>query len=1499
MRTRRWTLVIVVVLLMGVLTTAVILYLSRQSADTLLSRAEVALRADQIDKALDYTQQYIDQNPEDWKGHFEQARVFMHAGRFEDARAKLKTADSLDSPDEPVALMLARSWSLPARNELRSATDANAATLQDVLGQLAHAGEILTASADKVQTPSPDLSEAMGEVHFEQALAHDRLAEKLRQKASLARATHDEESAKKLDEQGRSAEDRAKEHFALGRDLLLNVVREDPSRVSAGRLLVRLCVACDDRKTLAQLEEILSQPGHPAAEAEVAMWMHRMHRLDAANPADRRQLQRASKAMDEILSDRPKLQRARLLRARLAIHLGDIETARAHGNTLLKHTPDDREGRLLNAQLLRLEGKLNEAERELFSLRAQYGNWLAAQMMYAYAAAEAGYPDLAREALRSATRIDPSYPEARRRLARYLLREGFYREAFDEARVFHSVAPDDPEAIRLYAVTAARAGFEDRARKHLDEAKTRFADQPDMLITIAEAYREIGAGASARQLAMTVADAKGNSSSARLAVARALMLTGRLKDARDLLEQEREKNPSQPEVLVQLAQIHATGGRILDALELYRLAANAAPKRPRYAIKLARALMDQGELEEALRVLDSLPADHSQASLLRLQLQLRRGVPMETDELIKQVEEGRRQGLPLALIHLRNGQPAKCVEICLAELEKHPEDIGTLTLLGQAYLAMDQTEACIKQWKKVIELSPQRLAIYIRLGQVLARSRGVDQVARELSGIPGSIQNMVHMTAGALFDRNGEPSRAAARFARVVEDESAGEYLRGRAGLLRANALARAEQYDRAVRQLGEVEKMPVWQTQAILARAQLMYSARRRKAGAEQLQRVLKLARDANDIPALRRLIRVSLAVRETGVALQAAEEAARLAPKDPRSHMDIARVHVVARRGEDVEVACRDAIALEPGNIRAQLMLAEVLELQGKRAEALQALQTMEKQGKANQSVSLFHQGKLLLRWGLAAPAMERYVRLHELGYDKSPRVRLALGMTYFRLGHREKARETLQPIPEYATEYVQARQILAEMAETPEQKLAALKTLAEKNPDQPTIAIQQMGVLLQSSRNEEAAAAFRTLLDDPGQESISTSAAMQAVRAMIREDQFSQAVETCMKLDKRSRRPGWRYLAILLTMADKPQVASQMLQQPETPDEVDMLLGIAKAGLTGDTDDARMWWTRFKATKPENVSSVSRVVILAALVGDPNEGVKLASEHKATGAHWAWAVAELADAVRKGTAGPGEAARLLRAEIALKLAVPEAGRAWSVEVLKARPTCQWPVAMEVDASELDKPRSEVAETIQPKDAPIARLLRASRLAWDRKFAEAQEVYAKLADAYPDKQDLGMLHASAAETAGKLDDALTLYEKVYEEFKHPMAANNAAYLIAVLHADDAKKLDRAWTLADAAMRRFPGSAACHDTTGWLAYLRGEYPLARRHLLQAVRRAPQTPEIHYHLGMSERAGGSKKLGRWHLQAAVDVGNRLKEADTPLSSETLRVLALAEKAVKK
>jgi cellulose synthase operon protein C len=75
--------------------------------------------------------------------------------------------------------------------------------------------------------------------------------------------------------------------------------------------------------------------------------------------------------------------------------------------------------------------------------------------------------------------------------------------------------------------------------------------------------------------------------------------------------------------------------------------------------------------------------------------------------------------------------------------------------------------------------------------------------------------------------------------------------------------------------------------------------------------------------------------------------------------------------------------------------------------------------------------------------------------------------------------------------------------------------------------------------------------------------------------------------------------------------------------------------------------------------------------------------------------------------------------------------------------------------------------------------------------------------------------------------------------------AANNLAMLL-VTHRNDTKSLQRAATLAERfATSEVPGLI---DTYGWVKFKRGEYAEAVRRLQRAVDKAPESPELRYHL---------------------------------------------------
>jgi predicted Zn-dependent protease len=114
--------------------------------------------------------------------------------------------------------------------------------------------------------------------------------------------------------------------------------------------------------------------------------------------------------------------------------------------------------------------------------------------------------------------------------------------------------------------------------------------------------------------------------------------------------------------------------------------------------------------------------------------------------------------------------------------------------------------------------------------------------------------------------------------------------------------------------------------------------------------------------------------------------------------------------------------------------------------------------------------------------------------------------------------------------------------------------------------------------------------------------------------------------------------------------------------------------------------------------------------------------------------------------------------------------------------------------------------------------------------------------------------------------------------------AANNAAALIATYAYDNPASFERARTL----IRRLERSPDSHhlDTVGWVRYRAGEFGQARDALEQAVRRRPDAPELHYHLGMTLYRLGETEAARQALEKATRAG-----ADYPGIEEARATLA--------
>jgi Flp pilus assembly protein TadD len=121
--------------------------------------------------------------------------------------------------------------------------------------------------------------------------------------------------------------------------------------------------------------------------------------------------------------------------------------------------------------------------------------------------------------------------------------------------------------------------------------------------------------------------------------------------------------------------------------------------------------------------------------------------------------------------------------------------------------------------------------------------------------------------------------------------------------------------------------------------------------------------------------------------------------------------------------------------------------------------------------------------------------------------------------------------------------------------------------------------------------------------------------------------------------------------------------------------------------------------------------------------------------------------------------------------------------------------------------------------------------------------------------------------ESRGHTGDAIAVYRDSYRTNpRSQILANNLAMLL-VRYRTDQASLDEARDLS--ASFSASSDSSLLDTNGWVHFKRAEYAQALPVLQRAVERAPDSPELRYHLGMAEWRSGNAAGARKDLEAAL------------------------------
>jgi len=158
----------------------------------------------------------------------------------------------------------------------------------------------------------------------------------------------------------------------------------------------------------------------------------------------------------------------------------------------------------------------------------------------------------------------------------------------------------------------------------------------------------------------------------------------------------------------------------------------------------------------------------------------------------------------------------------------------------------------------------------------------------------------------------------------------------------------------------------------------------------------------------------------------------------------------------------------------------------------------------------------------------------------------------------------------------------------------------------------------------------------------------------------------------------------------------------------------------------------------------------------------------------------------------------------------------------------------------------------------------------------------YQKMIQQYPQDVRGYILLGSVEEKRGNLPRAEEQYTKALQiQPENALAANNLAFLM----IERGGNADLALTHAQTARKGLPESPNIADTLAWIYYKRGLYGLAVDLLQEAVKKAPENPTYHYHLGLAYQKSNDKVRARTHLEKAIQI-----RPDYPKAGEIRKAL---------
>ena len=161
-----------------------------------------------------------------------------------------------------------------------------------------------------------------------------------------------------------------------------------------------------------------------------------------------------------------------------------------------------------------------------------------------------------------------------------------------------------------------------------------------------------------------------------------------------------------------------------------------------------------------------------------------------------------------------------------------------------------------------------------------------------------------------------------------------------------------------------------------------------------------------------------------------------------------------------------------------------------------------------------------------------------------------------------------------------------------------------------------------------------------------------------------------------------------------------------------------------------------------------------------------------------------------------------------------------------------------------------------------------------------QAIATYQQAIKDHPGTPEFYTLLGDCTESKGDWSQAQDAYQKALDlKPNDPLASNNLANVM----LQSGGNVDMAMSLAQTARRGMPDSPDAADTLGWVYYQKGVYGSAVSMFQEALKlqeksKAPDNPDIHYHLGLAYQKTNQPACARQQLERVLKIDPNFAEA---------------------